>query len=72
MTMIEITASMGAKVIDVKVKTGDTVNKGDEVVILEAMKMEMPVVAVESGIIKEVKCDKGDIVENKSILVILE
>jgi acetyl-CoA carboxylase biotin carboxyl carrier protein len=70
--MIEITASMGAKVIDVKVKTGDTVNKGDEVVILEAMKMEMPVVAVESGIIKEVKCDKGDIVENKSILVILE
>ncbi|MEN8212518.1 MAG: biotin/lipoyl-containing protein [Thermodesulfobacteriota bacterium] len=70
--MIEITAPMGAKVIDVKVKTDENVNKGDEIVILEAMKMEMPVVAVESGIVKEVKCNKGDVVEEKSILVVLE
>ena len=70
--MIEITAPMGAKVIDVKVKVGDNVNKGDEVFILEAMKMEMPVVAVESGIIKEVKCNKGDVVVANEILGVLE
>jgi biotin carboxyl carrier protein len=63
---------MGGKVIDVKVKAGDTVNEGDEVVILEAMKMELPIVANESGTVKEVKCKKGDAVEAEAVLVVLE
>ena len=58
--MIEITAPMGGKVIDVKVKPGDVVNEDDEVIILEAMKMELPVVAQAAGTVKEVKCNKGD------------
>ena len=70
--MNEIAAPMGAKVIEVKVKAGDTVNKGDEVVVLEAMKMEIPVVAIASGIVKEVQCNKGDVVEEKGILAVLE
>ena len=70
--MSEISAPMGGKVIDVKVKEGDTVNEGDEVIILEAMKMELPVVANESGTIKEVKCNKGDPVEAEAVLVVLE
>ncbi|MBW2033404.1 MAG: acetyl-CoA carboxylase biotin carboxyl carrier protein subunit, partial [Deltaproteobacteria bacterium] len=61
--MSEIIAPMGGKVIDVKVKSGDAVQEGDEVVILEAMKMELPVVADASGTVKEVKCNKGDAVE---------
>jgi acetyl-CoA carboxylase biotin carboxyl carrier protein len=68
----EITAPMGGKVIDVKVKAGDTVNEGDEVLILEAMKMELPIVANESGTVKEVKCNKGDAVEAEAVLVVLE
>jgi biotin carboxyl carrier protein len=63
---------MGGKVIDVKVKPGDTVNEGDEVVILEAMKMELPVVASVSGTIKEVKCSKDDPVEADAVLVVIE
>ncbi|MCP4667897.1 MAG: acetyl-CoA carboxylase biotin carboxyl carrier protein subunit, partial [Deltaproteobacteria bacterium] len=42
--MSEIKAPMGGKILDVKVVVGDAVNEGDEVVILEAMKMELPVV----------------------------
>ncbi len=40
--MSEITAPMGGKVIDVKVKVGDTINENDEVVIIEAMKWNCP------------------------------
>jgi acetyl-CoA carboxylase biotin carboxyl carrier protein len=68
----EITAPMGGKLIDVKVKVGDTVNENDEVVIIEAMKMELPVVATSSGTVKEVKCEKGDAVEADAVLVVLE
>ncbi len=70
--MSEVIAPMGGKVIDVKVKAGDTVNEGDEVIILEAMKMELPVVAEVSGTVKEVKCNKGDAVEAEAVLVVLE
>ena len=69
--MSEITSPMGGKVIDVKVKAGDAVNENDEVVILEAMKMELPVVATASGTVKEVKCKKGDAVEADSVLIVL-
>lgn len=69
--MSEITAPMGGKILDVKVSVGDTVNDGDEVIILEAMKMELPVVASESGTVKEVKCNKGDAVEAEAVLIVL-
>jgi len=70
--VIEITAPMGGKVLDVKVKLGDTVNEDDEVLIIEAMKMELPIVATGSGTVKEVKCNKGDTVEADAVLVVLE
>ena len=70
--MSEITAPMGGKVIDIKVNPGDTVNEGDEVVIIEAMKMELPVVATASGTVKEIRCNKGDAVEADAVLIVLE
>lgn len=70
--MSEITAPMGGKVLEVKVKPGDVVNTDDEVLILEAMKMELPIVATASGTVKEVKCNKGDTVEADSVLIVLE
>jgi len=68
----EIIAPMGGKILEVKVNVGDTVNDGDEVVILEAMKMELPVVAEASGTVKEVKCNKGDAVEAEAVMIVLE
>ena len=70
--MSDITAPMGGKVLDVKVSVGDAVSEGDEVVILEAMKMELPVVAEVSGTVKEIKCNKGDAVEAEGVLLVLE
>ncbi|MDZ7697433.1 MAG: biotin/lipoyl-containing protein [Deltaproteobacteria bacterium] len=70
--MSDITAPMGGKIIEVKVKPGDSVNEGDEVVILEAMKMELPVVATDSGTVKEVKYNKGDAVEADGVLIVIE
>ncbi len=70
--MSDVTAPMGGKVLDVKVNVGDAVNEGDEVIILEAMKMELPVVSPASGAVKEVKCNKGDAVEAEAVLVVLE
>ena len=70
--MSEITAPMGGKVLDVKVKPGDSVNEDDEVLILEAMKMELPVVSPAAGTVKEVKCSNGDTVEADAVLITLE
>ena len=70
--MSEITAPMGGKVLEVKVKPGDSVNEDDEVLILEAMKMELPVVAPAAGTVKEVKCSDGDTVEADAVLITLE
>jgi biotin carboxyl carrier protein len=63
---------MGGKVIDVLVNPGDTVQEGEEVVIIEAMKMEMPVVSDDAGTVKAVNCKQGDTVEADAVLVVLE
>ena len=68
----EVTAPMGGKIIDIKVNVGDAVNENDEVVIIEAMKMELPVVATASGTVKEIKCNNGDAVEADAVLIVLE
>ena len=70
--MSEIKAPMAGKIIDIKVNVGDSVSEGDEVVVLEAMKMELPVVAEASGTVKEINCNKGEGVEGEAVLVVLE
>jgi len=62
---------MGGKVLDIKVNIGDTISEDDEVIILEAMKMELPVVSTGSGTVKEIKCKKGDTVEADAVLIVL-
>jgi acetyl-CoA carboxylase biotin carboxyl carrier protein len=68
----DVTAPMAGKVIDVKVNVGDTVSEDDELLILEAMKMEMPIVAPTSGTVKEIKCKKGDAVGADDVLMVIE
>ena len=70
--MSDVTAPMAGKVIDVKVNVGDTVNEDDDLIILEAMKMEMPIVAPAAGTVKEIKCKKGDSVGADDVLVVIE
>jgi biotin carboxyl carrier protein len=68
----EVVAPMGGKVLDVKVKPGDSVAEGDEIVVIEAMKMELPIVANASGTIADVKCKKGDAVEAETVMIVIE
>jgi len=68
----EVLAPMVGKIIKVLVKAGDSVNEDDEVAIMEAMKMEMPIVAPSSGTVKEVKVSEGQAVEANDVLMIIE
>ncbi|RLB10478.1 MAG: acetyl-CoA carboxylase biotin carboxyl carrier protein subunit [Deltaproteobacteria bacterium] len=70
--MGEIVSPMAGKVLEVKVNVGDNISDGDEVVVLEAMKMELPIISEASGVVKEIKCKKGDTVESGDVLIVLE
>jgi len=67
-----LTAPMPATVIAVNVKPGDRVMKGDTVVVLEAMKMEMPVRVTDDGVVAAVGCSEGDLVQADSVLIEME
>ena len=66
-----INAPMQGLIVDVKVETGQKVKAGDEVVILEAMKMENPIVAPCDGTVSEIRVTKGDTVNTDDILAVL-
>jgi acetyl-CoA carboxylase biotin carboxyl carrier protein len=51
---------------------GDSVDEGDTVVVLESMKMEMPVETEDAGTVKEILCSEGDAVSEGDVLVVLE
>jgi acetyl-CoA carboxylase biotin carboxyl carrier protein len=68
----DVTAPMAGKIIEVKVQVGDSVSENDEILILEAMKMEMPIVAPISGKVSEIKCQKGDSVAADDVLMVIE
>ena len=65
----EIVAEMVANVLSVSVEPGDTVSAGDIVVILESMKMEIPVIAEEDGTVRSVKIAPADVVQDGDVMV---
>jgi len=70
--MADITAPMPGKICEVNVVPGDTVTAEQEVVVLEAMKMEMPIVTPTAGIVASVNCSPGDAVQGGDVLVVVE
>lgn len=63
---------MVGKILKVEKKVGDRVEEDDVVVVMEAMKMEIPVVAPVSGLLKEIKVSPGQAVEAEQILAEIE
>lgn len=68
----EIKAPMTGKIISIVVKVGDEVKAEDEVVIMDAMKMEIPVYAPADGVVKDIHIKEGDSVKTDQILMVLE
>lgn len=68
---VKIEAGAAGKVFKIEKKVGDAVKKGDAVVIVEAMKMEIPVVAPQDGTVASIDVSVGDAVEAGAVLATL-
>jgi biotin carboxyl carrier protein len=64
-----LTAPMPATVVKIHVKPGDAVKKGETVLLLEAMKMELPIRAPGDGVVAAVRCREGDLVQADATLI---
>jgi acetyl-CoA carboxylase biotin carboxyl carrier protein len=69
---IEIKAPMTGKIVSIVVNLGDKVNAEDEVVIMDAMKMEIPVYAPAEGTVKDINVKEGDSVKTDQVLMTLD
>jgi acetyl-CoA carboxylase biotin carboxyl carrier protein len=67
----EIRAEMVANVWKVVAKAGDEVEEGDTLVILESMKMEIPVLAESDGTVNEIAVNEGDVVQEGDLIAVI-
>lgn len=68
----EIKAPMTGKIVSIVVNVGDEVKAEDEIIIMDAMKMEIPVYAPADGVIKEINVKEGDSVKTDQLLMVLD
>ncbi|HXJ65458.1 MAG TPA: biotin/lipoyl-binding carrier protein [Actinomycetota bacterium] len=69
---MDVQAEMVANVWKVVVAPGDTVAEGDPLVILESMKMEIPVEAPTGGTVREVRVSEGGVVQEGDVIAVVE
>jgi acetyl-CoA carboxylase biotin carboxyl carrier protein len=70
-TTSEILAEMVASVLSVAVAPGDQIEVGDTAILLESMKMEIPVLAEQAGTVLEVRVVAGDVIQEGDVLLVL-
>jgi acetyl-CoA carboxylase biotin carboxyl carrier protein len=68
----KILAPLDGKVFQLKIKPGDTVEEDEEILVIEAMKMETPIFVPCSGVVKKVSVKEGDDVTENDILAIID
>jgi biotin carboxyl carrier protein len=69
---MDVVAEMVANVWKVVVRSGDQVGEGDPLVILESMKMEIPVESPVAGTVKEVRVEEGGVVQEGEVIAVVE
>lgn len=69
--MADLTMPMNGKVIAINVEVGQAVEEDEELVVIEAMKMELPVVATDGGTVKEIKAKVGESYQTGDVLVVI-
>ncbi|HVP66126.1 MAG TPA: acetyl-CoA carboxylase biotin carboxyl carrier protein subunit [Anaeromyxobacteraceae bacterium] len=70
--MAKLAAHITGTVVRIEKKPGDAVSPGDAVVVLESMKMEMPVEAQSGGRVAEIRCREGQAVNEGDVLAVIE
>jgi acetyl-CoA carboxylase biotin carboxyl carrier protein len=70
--MANLAAHITGTVVRIEKRAGDEVRPGESVVILESMKMEMPLESTRAGKVKEIRCREGQSVSEGDVLVVLE
>ncbi|CAM3254675.1 MULTISPECIES: biotin/lipoyl-binding carrier protein [Williamsia] len=68
----EVVAEIVASVLEVVVTPGQVVEAGDTIVLLESMKMEIPVLAEEAGTVTEVKVNVGDVIQAGHLIAVID
>ena len=71
-SLAAVEAHITGTVWKIEVAVGDSIDEGDTVVILESMKMEMPVEAEDAGTVKEISVEEGQAVSEGDTFVVLE
>jgi acetyl-CoA carboxylase biotin carboxyl carrier protein len=69
--MADVAAHITGTVWKIEKKVGDAVAEGDILIILESMKMEMPIEAPQAGTVKELRCKETDAVAEGQVLVVI-
>ena len=70
--MADVVAEMVANVWKVNVSAGDEVSEGDPLVVLESMKMEIPVESPVGGTVREVRVQEGGVVQEGDVIAVVE
>jgi acetyl-CoA carboxylase biotin carboxyl carrier protein len=70
--MEKVSAHITGTVARIEKKAGEPVSPGDVVVVIESMKMEMPVEATSAGKVKDIRCAEGQPVAEGDVLVVIE
>ncbi|MEU1728021.1 biotin/lipoyl-binding carrier protein [Actinomadura sp. ATCC 39365] len=70
--MAEVRAEMVANVWKVVVREGEAVSEGDTLVILESMKMEIPVLAEDEGVVSQLKVAEGDVIQEGDLIAVID
>lgn len=72
MALINIHSEITGSVWKIQVKVGEEVEEDDVLMILESMKMEIPVLATEDGVVQEIKVEEGQTIKDGDVAVVLE
>ena len=70
--MAEVLAPLAGKIVEVLVSVGATVAEDDELIVIEALKMENTVYSPGGGTVKEIRVKQGDSVEDEDVLMVIE
>jgi len=70
--MVSLAAHITGTVVRIEKRPGDPVQPGEPVVIIESMKMELPLEAQSAGRVREIRCREGEAVSEGDVLAVLE